>query len=194
MKSVGFKEWAVVCEALGRGEQCILLRKGGIAEGRAGFSFQHEEFFLFPTLFHEQVEKTRSARTEVPARVHGQIELRYLAKIELSAVVTSWETAVALEPFHILRRDVVRERFDYSARSDIHVAFVRVFALTPEWMIEDQPAYGGCRSWLTLPEMPNECVLNPVLSEKEHQQRAEQMRDVIGAGVIAASAPGSTGC
>jgi hypothetical protein len=37
MKSVGFKEWALVCEALGRGEQTIILRKGGIAEGRGGF-------------------------------------------------------------------------------------------------------------------------------------------------------------
>ncbi|MFL6569175.1 MAG: DUF1802 family protein, partial [Chthoniobacterales bacterium] len=37
MKSIGFKEWALVCEALGRGEQRIIIRKGGIAEGRDGF-------------------------------------------------------------------------------------------------------------------------------------------------------------
>jgi hypothetical protein len=53
MQSVGFKEWALVCEALGTGEQTILLRKGGIAEGRDGFGFRHSEFFLFPTFFHE---------------------------------------------------------------------------------------------------------------------------------------------
>ena len=40
MESVGFKEWAVVCEATGRGRQCIILRKGGIAEGREGFLFK----------------------------------------------------------------------------------------------------------------------------------------------------------
>jgi hypothetical protein len=34
MESVGFKEWAIVGEALGRGRQSIILRKGGIAEGR----------------------------------------------------------------------------------------------------------------------------------------------------------------
>jgi hypothetical protein len=34
MESVGFKEWAIVGEALGRGGQSIILRKGGIAEGR----------------------------------------------------------------------------------------------------------------------------------------------------------------
>ena len=52
MESVGFKEWAVVCEAMGRGRQSIILRKGGIAEGREGFSFKYPEFFLFPTWFH----------------------------------------------------------------------------------------------------------------------------------------------
>jgi hypothetical protein len=46
--SIGFKEWTLICEALGNGSQSIILRKGGIAEGRAGFRFQHDEFFLFP--------------------------------------------------------------------------------------------------------------------------------------------------
>src|SRR5438477_1344443 len=48
MESVGFKEWSLVCDALGRGEQSVILRKGGIAEGREGFSFRYREFFLFP--------------------------------------------------------------------------------------------------------------------------------------------------
>ena len=61
MESVAFKEWAIVCEALGRGRQSIILRKGRIAEGRGGFSFRHREFFLFPTFCHEQPEKVREA-------------------------------------------------------------------------------------------------------------------------------------
>ena len=89
MESVGFKEWAIVCEALGCGEQSIILRKGGIAEGREGFSFRHAEFFLFPTYFHEQVEKTRSAVTEVPREREGEIEIKFWAKMDCSAVVTS---------------------------------------------------------------------------------------------------------
>ena len=76
MQSVGFKEWALVCEALGRGEQTILLRKGGLAEGREGFGFRHEEFFLFPTFFHEQVVKVRTQGTELPAARDGEIEVR----------------------------------------------------------------------------------------------------------------------
>jgi len=32
-----FKEWQVIVDALAVGEQSLLLRKGGIAEGRGGF-------------------------------------------------------------------------------------------------------------------------------------------------------------
>jgi len=54
MAVIGFKEWDVVCEAIGSGRQDVIFRKGGIHEGRDGFSFKHPEFYLFPTLFHAQ--------------------------------------------------------------------------------------------------------------------------------------------
>ena len=66
MESAGLKEWAIVCEAMGRGEQSVILRKGGLAEGRAGFAFRYAEFFLFPTFFHEQVDQVRVKDPEIP--------------------------------------------------------------------------------------------------------------------------------
>src|SRR5215211_5435776 len=108
MESVGFKEWALVCAALGRGEQCLLVRKGGLAEGRGGFAFEHREFFLIPTFFHEQVEKTRLIETEVPREREGEIEIRFRATVQLAGVVSDWEKVMALEPFHVLKREVVR--------------------------------------------------------------------------------------
>src|SRR3954447_10433376 len=125
MGSAGFKEWAIVCDAILGGEQSIILRKGGIAEGREGFAFKHDEFFLFPTQYHEQVEKTRGAGREVPPRREGEIEIRVFAKVEFAGVIRSWETATALEPFHIWQRDVVRERFEYDEALGIHFAFLR---------------------------------------------------------------------
>ena len=82
--NIGFKEWALVCDALGRGEQSIILRKGGIAEGRAGFRFQHPEFLLLPTLFHEQAAKLRvPADTSLPAmRADGLLEVHFIAHVE----------------------------------------------------------------------------------------------------------------
>ena len=174
MESVGFKEWAIVCEALGRGEQSIILRKGGIAEGRDGFTFRHAEFFLFPTYFHEQLERTRVVSREIPPRRDGEIEVRFFARVEASAVVTSWETAVALEPLHVWQREVVRERFEYDDAPGIHVAFVRVFRLSVPWIIPELAVYGGCRSWVELPMLSNDRAFEPVVSDAENERRLQE--------------------
>ena len=58
---IAFKEWAAVCAALAAGRQTIILRKGGIAEGPAGFVPQHGQFWLLPTRFHQRPEKLRPA-------------------------------------------------------------------------------------------------------------------------------------
>jgi hypothetical protein len=43
----------VVVDALARGEQVLILRKGGIHEQRGEFRVSHREFWLFPTQYHE---------------------------------------------------------------------------------------------------------------------------------------------
>lgn len=151
MKSVGFKEWALVCEALGRGEQCVIIRKGGIAEGRDGFCFKHREFFLFPTFFHEQIDRVRLPNATLPEKRDGEIQIRYFAELQEAKLITSWGQVEELEPLHILKREVVRERFGYGDSAGVHVAWVRVTALRQPWILPDLPRYGGCRSWVDLP-------------------------------------------
>ena len=168
MQSVAFKEWALVCQALGAARQSVLLRKGGIAEGRAGFGFRHSEFFLFPTFFHEQLVKVRERGPVIPEQRQGEIEIRYFAKLESQRQITSWPGAAALEPLHILAESVVRERFEYK-EAGLHVALVRVFRLEPAWIFPETPAYGGCRSWVNLPECPPGILFKPVLSAQEHE-------------------------
>jgi hypothetical protein len=179
MKSVGFKEWAVVCEALGRGRQSIIVRKGGIAEGRDGFSFKHKAFYLFPTWFHEQPEKVRSEPDwrliGIPpmkqAAESASLEIRYAAQVDICRTITSLETAEALAPLHILQPDVVRERFQYDKAAGLHVALVRVFRIEPSWSFPNEPKYGGCRSWVKLPEAPKDLRFEPVISDAEHARR-----------------------
>jgi len=169
-----------VCEAMGRGEQSVIVRKGGIAEGRAGFAFRHSEFFLFPTFFHEQIEKVRTANAEVPKARQGEIEIGFFAKVEAVKEITLWETAAALEPLHLLQPSVVRERFEYDEKPGLHVALVRVFRLEPRWIFPDTPKYGGCRSWVTLPECPKATQFEPVLSDPEHALREKAFLGIMG--------------
>ena len=64
-----------------RGRQSVILRKGGIAEGRDGFAFRHREFFLFPTFFHEQVEKDPGDdSTELPEPTSLRSRCAFLPK------------------------------------------------------------------------------------------------------------------
>src|SRR3954469_20366171 len=164
MESVGFKEWAVVCQALGEGRHSIILRKGGIAEGRGGFSFKHKDFFLFPTWFHEQPQKVREFQSRLPEQNDAMIQIRYAAAVELSRTIKSWDVAQALTPLHILQPNVVRERFDYDEAPGVHAGFLRIFRVEPHWNFPNETKYGGCRSWVPLPELPNECKLEPVLT------------------------------
>lgn len=183
MESVGFKEWALVCEALGRGEQSIILRKGGIAEGGDGFAFRHREFFLFPTFFHEQVEKVRVAHS-IPEPHAGKIAIDFFAQLEFTGVVAAWETAAALESFHVLQSEVVQERFEYDTTRGICAGLVRVFRLEPRWLFPDAPQYGGCRSWVPLPAPPVEVQFKPVLRDEEHHRRMEHLRSIIGSASL----------
>ena len=129
MQSLGFKEWALVCAALGEGRQSVIIRKGGLAEGRDGFAFRHREFFLFPTFFHEQLARVRLSAAVLPEPRPNEIEIRYFVRVEEARVMTNWTDVRALQPLHILRESVVRERFDYENTPGVHVAFVRTFRL-----------------------------------------------------------------
>ncbi len=179
MERVGFKEWALVCAALGDGRQSVIIRKGGIAEGRAGFQFRHREFFLFPTFFHEQLSRTRLTDAVLPEQLTNEVEIRFYTKIEETREVDDWEKACALEPLHVLNESVVRERFDYGDAPGVQVAFVRVFRVAPAWRFPESPRYRGCRSWIELPEPSVDSHLDPVLSDQEQDQRRAQFRALV---------------
>ena len=178
----GFKEWTLICDALGRGEQSIILRKGGIAEGRAGFRFQHGEFLLFPTLFHEQVSKLKLASTTpLPApRRDGQIEVRHAVRVAWTADVTDWEKVRALAPFHLWQESEIEKRFRQDDHQMVSLAFVRVSRLSQPFVFPDSPRYGGCRSWIQLPALPPEILSEPVLDDATHRAREASVAAACG--------------
>ena len=108
--SIAFKEWAVVCAALGSGRQAIILRKGGIDEGRDGFRVKHGEFWLLPTRFHqdekqivheawpllEEVERTRPVaggfRVDLYAVVEEVFDVRDLAALRAITVRANFDS------------------------------------------------------------------------------------------------------
>ncbi len=184
----GFKEWANVCEALGTGVMSLILRKGGIHEGRGGFEFKHRSFFLFPTWFHTQGESLtwqapNPGRFVFPAEEGRQtVDVDYAARLEQVWRVTEWEKMQALAPLHVWSEQMVRERFAYDEESCLNVALVRACRLPGRWSFPYAKSYGGCRSWVTLPEPPAGWLdrVEPALTDEAFASIREKVHAILG--------------
>lgn len=177
--AAAFKEWALICEALGSGRQSLIIRKGGIAEGRDGFAFQNREFFLFPTWFHEQLERTTlPPETTLPEPLDEEFEIQFAATVEWSQLVTDLDTVKKLSPWHCWKDQVVEERFCYDEPRGVHVAFVRIFRLDPPKRLKQEKKFGGCRSWVDLPDWSGHALVS-VISDEEHVRRMHELRALL---------------
>jgi CDP-diacylglycerol--glycerol-3-phosphate 3-phosphatidyltransferase len=153
-----FKEWEAIVEALGHGAQIVILRKGGIAEGRAGFSAKHPKFWLFPTAYHQQWEKTkpelrRYLRPTTEAK--KEFTLSYFAEVTDAIYLSSWEQVARLDDVHFWSEEILRERFEYKDRpgmeAGLHLLVVRVSRINLPHKLAPVPAFEGCKSWIDVP-------------------------------------------
>lgn len=184
MPHIGFKEWSLVCEALGQGQQTLILRKGGIHEGRKGFQFQHDAYWLFPTGFHTQADLLTWTPQSISdflipkEETREKVEIRYWTRTEQLWKVTEWQRLLELRPHHIWKDSVLEERFLWNEDSCLHVALVRVYRRTTPWCFDYEKKFGGCRSWVNLPT-PDDVPMEAVLTDKEWNQQAAQIRRVL---------------
>ena len=172
--SFAFKEWALVCASMLRGETSLIFRKGGIAEGRDGFRFQHDRFFLFPTFFHEQADRLR-VDIPIPELEPDIITFSAYIQVEFTRWIDNLSLLEPLSDLHLLKPEVLEQRFAYDEPQGLHLAMIRVFRITPEWSLPDQKSFGGCRSWIELPESPAELRFTPVIGDGEHALRRERV-------------------
>ncbi|MBV8588336.1 MAG: DUF1802 family protein [Verrucomicrobia bacterium] len=177
---VAFKEWALVCDSMLAGETSLIFRKGGIAEGREGFRFQHSAFFLFPTFFHAQAGQVRGATALPSAPADGCIRFPAFATVEFTRWADDLRKLEPLEPFHRLQPEVLEQRFAYDDVRGLHVAMVRIYAVEPALEISDRPGFGGCRSWVRLPNLIESPTFRPVLSDTEHERRVALVKLAVG--------------
>jgi hypothetical protein len=166
-----FKEWAIVCDSIARGETSLIFRKGGIAEGRDGFKFKNQSFFLFPTYFHGQIERTRLSPERNVKPQQDPVTISVFVEVEFKTLIRDLTLLRSLEPLHVLQTSVLEERFHYDNPESLHLAFVRAYRISPLWEFPFRPSYGGCRSWVTLPEPPLGLRMDSVLPDEEQSRR-----------------------
>ncbi|HUJ14525.1 MAG TPA: DUF1802 family protein [Thermoanaerobaculia bacterium] len=155
------KEWASAIGALGRGEQVVLIRKGGIADPK--FGLEADRFYLFPTNFHEG----GTAPSKVP--------ISHWCEVVRTWELHDLEALLRLEPLVVFDRQTLETRYRFRPDQAIHVIAVRTFALSrPSWVPLTE-AYAGCRSWISLDEEIDIEGSRPVLSDAVLQSKIDEV-------------------
>ena len=151
------KEWSTVIDALGRGDQVILIRKGGIADPK--FGAEAERFYLYPTFFHQQQSEPED------------VTITHWCEVVRSWRVNDLETLYRLGPLVVMSRETLETRYRFRPDQALHVIGVRAFTLRQPRTIRVTPEYLGCKSWVSVDDEIDIDGSLPALSESELQDR-----------------------
>ena len=182
---IAFKEWAVIVDALGRGDQILILRKGGSSEGRGGFRPEQPEFLFFPTLFHQQRESVVAAAQARFDQLAPGLPPPEVVRLEFCAQVADWRrvdspaAAERLRGQHCWRDDVIARRFDCGREKSIFALASRVFRLPERIELPMQAVYSGCKSWIELERDIDTSRARPVLDDMVFSAKLEQFRSAL---------------
>jgi hypothetical protein len=132
------KEWASAIDALGRGEQVILIRKGGIADPT--FGVEAERFYVYPTYFHQP--------DRAPA--DDSVDITHWCEVVRTWRVHEFDTLLRLAPHVVFPADTLRERYRFRPDQALHIIGVRTWRLAQPARIAAKAEYAGCRSWVSI--------------------------------------------
>jgi hypothetical protein len=177
------KEWALVCRLLLQGRQAVLLRKGGIDE--KGFWVEADEFLLYPTYFHQMVEKVRPEFAEECRRAlaeappEGIVRLPGVARVVDHVEARRPEGMAALRDLHPYTDEQVETRIAFRPRKPLVLLVVEVRPTLGPVEVTARPEFAGCVSWVDAGiERPP--LGDPVLPEEALGRIASRVRDAVG--------------
>ena len=180
------KEWAVLAQAMGRGEIIAMVRKGGIREQRAGFSVRHDRFLFYPTWFHEKADELAPRFLPLLERTQADRPPAGVLRIDLVAQVAAVWRVEALDPLreigdeHGLAWKAVESRFHYRGNPVVQVVAVRVARLPVVTEVPEARRYAGCVSWVELDRDIDVAGAEPVLDDASFTPRVAKLRSVLG--------------
>ena len=182
--NIAFKEWAVVVDALGRGEQVLILRKGGIREERGEFHVDHHEFWLFPTQYHEAersiIPSKRPALQDIIAGAPKDgVDIEYYVVADPVIRITELELVRRLQGRHVWSERILRERFEFGREAGLHALVTRVYRRPSAERFAMCEGYGGCKSWVELERALSTEGLTPVLSDAEYSAQREEIVEIL---------------
>jgi hypothetical protein len=182
-----FKEWAVTIEALARGEQIIILRKGGIHEPNLHFQIEHDRFLFFPGYLHEDAELLkpdyRSWLTNEKDQPDSS-DVTFSLFAEVTDVIELGNAdsgdpesaAAALEPFHIWAPGYALKRVHWKPLHPLNVIFLRCHTIQEPVTMPVTPEYSGCTSWVDLDSGVPLGKMTSALTDAEYKRRVSDIK------------------
>lgn len=190
--NIAFKEWAIVVDALGHGEQILILRKGGIREQRGQFQVDHCEFWLFPTQYHEAERsiipsKRPRLRDMAAAAPNDAVDIEYYAVADSVIQIANPEALKRLQGQHIWSEQILQERFQFGREPGVHALVTRIYRRPAAERFGMHETYGGCTSWVELERELSTESLTPVLPDVVYSLRREGILEMLADHALAHS-------
>ena len=179
--AVALKEWATVLEAMAKGEQLVLIRKGGLIEPGRGFQLLAETFVFYPTFEHQAVnylrEPFRNYFEEAARRrpADGRIRIELVGQATSSTELRNPEVIERLGGVHIYNREFVTQRLKWQPDQPMMLVVVRAWRLAQPFLLEVNPRYAGCKSWVELDAAVSLDGVRPVLDDTTFHDRLQQV-------------------
>lgn len=183
--ATALKEWATVLEAMARGEQLVLIRKGGLVEPGCGFELLSPTFAFYPTFEHQAVGYLRAPYRryfeEARARraPEGEVRLELVGHAVSSVRCADPAIVERLRDFHVYNETFVHQRLKWQPEEPLMIVVVRVFRLAAPHTVPVVSRYAGCTSWVELDSPIPVAGAQPVLDETAFRQRAKALDPLL---------------
>ena len=160
------KEWSTVIDALGRGDQVILMRKGGIADPK--FGVEADQFYLYPTYFHQGETEHRPS-----------VKITHWCEVVRTWTVRDLALVNRLGSLVAIPGETLEARYNFRPDQALHVIGVRVYALPRAVEVAFRDEYAGCKSWLSVDDEIETAGSMPVLSESALQAKLSAIDSIL---------------
>ncbi|MCH7736250.1 MAG: DUF1802 family protein [Chloroflexi bacterium] len=188
---MALKEWAVTVEAMAKGDQVLLLRKGGIHENGKDFRVIHREFLFYPTYLHQKEDLLQPAYRPALRKLleqpqdNGHITFSHWAKAEEVLEISDQEKVDDLAPHYIWTAAYAQSRLHWKPMLPLSVLLLRVYEMEKPVTVPYLPEYGGCTSWVEVISDVNLGKMGPVLDDAEFELRIDEIKGSLGLTVTA---------
>ena len=188
---MALKEWAVTVEAMAKGDQVLLLRKGGIHEDGKDFRVIHREFLFYPTYLHQKEDLLQPAYQPALRKLleqpqdNDRITFTYWARAEEVLEISEREKVDNLEPHHIWTTAYAQSKLHWKPMLPMSVLLLRIYKLEQPVTVPYLPEYGGCTSWVEVLSDVKLGRMEPVLNDAEFQRRCDDIKRSLGLTVTA---------